>query len=218
MITKGKTILFLGDSITDGYCASSVEKRYSDLVTVEGEFAEGVNYGVGGTRIAKNAIDTCEAHADTFEMRAKRMQEKADIIIVFGGTNDYGHGDAPLGKMGDSTVTTFYGAMDSLINTLINKYPLATIVFCTPIHRKDECKLFNENGVRHCATLGDYVNAEKEVCARYGIPVCDLYTTSGICPDNPINCDTYTADGLHPNDVGYRRIADRILQFIKYSI
>ncbi len=211
MKTEGKIILFLGDSITARCGASCEEKGFSDLVTVDGKFAQGVNYGVGGTRIAKNAIDQNPAHKETFEMRALRMQEEADIVVVFGGTNDYGHGDAPMGKLGDTTVETFYGAMESLLNVLMNKYPNATILVMTPIHRKWENKLFNERGVRNCGTLGDYVQAEREVCEKYGIPVLDLYATSGICPDNPVNCETFTADGLHPNDAGHRRIADRLL-------
>ncbi len=218
MQTKGKTILFLGDSITFGKGASCQEKRYADLVTVEGEFANGVNYGVGGTRIAKQIVEVEERYGETFETRALRMQEKADIVVVFGGTNDYGHGDAPIGNFGDTTIDTFYGAMDSLLNFLVNKYPLATIVWLTPIHRKDENHLINSRGFRTGGKLCDYVQAEKEVCQKYGIALLDLYSTSGICPDIPVNYELYTIDGLHPNDKGHRRIADRLLQFLKYQI
>ncbi len=38
------------------------------------------------------------------------MDNDADIIIVFGGTNDFGNGDAPFGEMSDRTPYTFYGA------------------------------------------------------------------------------------------------------------
>lgn len=29
-------------------------------------------------------------------MRVDEMDDDADIVIVFGGTNGYGHGDAPM--------------------------------------------------------------------------------------------------------------------------
>ena len=45
-------ILFLGDSITEGVGASSVEKRYTDLVGAKLN-CHTVNYGISGTRIAR---------------------------------------------------------------------------------------------------------------------------------------------------------------------
>ena len=45
------------------------------------------------------------------------------MIFVFGGTNDYGHGDAPLGKQGDNDPLTFYGALYDLYQRLLKKYP-----------------------------------------------------------------------------------------------
>ncbi len=120
-----------------------------------------------------------------------------------------------MGKIGDSTPETFYGAMATLLSKLMEKYPMARIAVLTPIHREQEEKLFNEFGVRNCGTLGDYVAAEKAVCVRYGIPVLDLYATSGICPDNKTNKETYAPDGLHPNDRGHRLIADKVLKFIQ---
>ena len=66
------------------------------------------------------------------------MQKTADAIIVFGGTNDYGHGDAPLGTPQDRTPKTFYGALHTLILYLLNAYPTAQIVILTPLHRVAE--------------------------------------------------------------------------------
>ena len=59
--------------------------------------------------------------------RYKTMDPDADIIVVFGGTNDFGHGDAPLGEMSDRTVDTFYGALHTLYTSLITRYPEAPI-------------------------------------------------------------------------------------------
>ncbi len=213
--TNGKTIVFIGDSITEGVGASSVDNCWASLVTKEGEFAKGHNFGVSGTRIAWQKEEKCAEWNENFVERIDRLPEKTDFVLVFGGTNDYGHGDAPLGKLGDKTTETFYGAMDVLLVKLLEKYPEARIALLTPIHRDKEELYYNDFGVRNCGTLETYVNAEKAVCAKYGIPVLDLYTTSGICPANPVNMAIYTTDGVHPNDRGYRLIADKVLQFIK---
>lgn len=42
-------------------------------------------------------------------MRADEMDDDADIVIVFGGTNDYGHGDAPMENFESRTSKLFMG-------------------------------------------------------------------------------------------------------------
>ncbi len=216
--TQGKSIIFLGDSITEGVGASTIEKRWTDLVTKEGEFSIGYNFGVAGTRIAVQMNEHNLAWAESFCQRLERLPKSTDYVLVFGGTNDYGHGDAPLGKIGDTTPQTFYGAMDTLLRSLMEKYPTAKIAVLTPLQRTMENRLFNEVGIRNCGTLCDYVNAEKAVCQKYAIPVLDLYATSGICPDNKVNKETYTTDGLNPNDNGHRLLADIILRFVQTAL
>lgn len=127
MKLKGKKVVFLGDSITAGSGASCVENGY---VSVFGKIsgADVRNYGIGGTRIARQKQPSCEpTHDLDFVQRVDDMDEDADIVAVFGGTNDYGHGDAPLGTFESRDVYTFYGAMHTLCQKLINKYPKAVI-------------------------------------------------------------------------------------------
>ena len=45
----------------------------------------------------------------------------------------------------------------------------------------------------------------------YGLPVCDLYSNSGI---TALTLDTYTMDGLHPNDDGYERMGSVLADFL----
>ncbi|MGE9365647.1 SGNH/GDSL hydrolase family protein, partial [Isoptericola nanjingensis] len=53
--------------------------------------------------------------------------------------------------------------------------------------------------------LIDYVNAVKLIGKMYGLPVCDLYSNSGI---TELTLSTYTIDGFHPNADGYKRIGE----------
>ena len=129
--------------------------------------------------------------------------------MVFGGTNDFGHGDAPIGDVSDKTPDTFYGACHYLMSGLINKYPESKIVFMTPLHRVSEGTP-NVNG----AVLEDYVNIIKKVAAYYSIPVLDLWSVSGIQPCVPIIKEKYCPDGLHPNDAGHEKLADVIGSFL----
>lgn len=47
------------------------------------------------------------------------MDRNCDIVVVYGGVNDYAHGDAPIGTPEDTTPSTFYGAV-GMINELFN--------------------------------------------------------------------------------------------------
>ena len=110
-------INFLGDSITQGAAATSREKNFVSLVGKQ-LGCEVVNYGVGGTRIAAQLdSDVADPYGEYFILRAKKMED-ADLVVVFGGTNDYGHGNAPVGTPDDTSVYTFYGAFKMLADYL----------------------------------------------------------------------------------------------------
>lgn len=63
--------------------------------------------------------------------------------------------------------------------------------------------------------LSVYIKAIRETAEVYSIPVLDLYASGLIQPKLPINRERFCPDGLHPNDAGNRRIADRLLNFLK---
>ncbi len=214
MNIKNAKMNFLGDSITFGAGVADKNNTYwKRFETSDGCLVRG--YGISGTRIARQHTpsDTPEYDAD-FGSRVADMDKDADVIVVFGGTNDYGHGDAPLGKMSDRTTDTFYGALHCLYTSLINKYPHSQLVVMTPLHRLNESSLINTRGLRTAGTLEDYVNIITEVAGYYAIPVLDLYRTSGLQPEIEILRTTYIPDGLHPNDAGHERIFNRLRNFL----
>ena len=113
---------------------------------------------------------------------ADEMESGADIVVVFDGTNDFGHGDAKIGYFSSRSEYTFYGAVHCLCEKLINKYPDADIVFITPMHRVTENSEIKEIGLPNEVLLSGYVSIIKEVAGYYGLPMLDLFHTSGIQP------------------------------------
>ncbi len=209
MELNGLKINFLGDSITEGVGASDREKTCFVSLMRSQYGVDARNYGIGGTRIARQKTPSENARHDLdFCGRFAEMDDDADVIIVFGGTNDFRHGDAEFGTMTDRTVETFYGALHTLYQGLVEKYPAATIVVMTPLHRLGE-----ENG--RGLTLKQYVEAIREVAEFYSLPVLDLYASSGLQPLIPIIKETYMPDGLHPNDTGYQVLANKLAAFLK---
>ena len=211
MKIEGMKINFLGDSITEGHGASSVANAYWNILKREYGLNEARGYGIGGTRIAKQLAPSENLVWDRdFIGRYPTMDDDADVVVIFGGTNDYGHGDARLGEMSDRTPYTFYGACHLLFEGIINKYPEATVVVMTPLHRDGE-----EIAREGYAPLAIYVGIIKEVAEFYSIPVLDLWSVSGMQPAVPILKERYMPDGLHPNDAGHRIIASRLAGFLK---
>ena len=216
MELKGKKINFLGDSITEGHGASCKEKCYVSLIEQKtGAICR--NYGIGGSRYALQNPLYLEVRSDwDFCMRVADLDPDADIVVVFGGTNDYGHGSAELGTPADRTKETFWGAAHELYSSLIEKFPEATIVVLTPFHRCNEDNLRGDGcKKKDVAPLKTYVEIIREVAEYYSLPILDLYAEGGIQPNLPISKEKFMPDGLHPNDAGYEKLANKVIAFLR---
>lgn len=216
MELKDKKIVFLGDSITEGHGTTGKEKHFVTLVGQKGECREVKNYGIGGTRFAKQISASNEIWDRDFCTRVEELDEDADIVVVFGGTNDFGHGDAPLGTFQDRSLYTFYGACHHIMTRLHERFPGKPIVICTPLHR---CNEDNPKGdgqkAYNVAPLRTYVNIIREVAEYYSLPVLDFYAESGIQPKVDVIREKYCPDGLHPNDAGHVLLANKIYAFLR---
>ena len=210
-------VLFLGDSITSGGGAGCVEKSYVYRVG-EKMGITAIAYGQGGTRIAKQTTPSEVAVYDQdFISRALTMDRDADFVFVFGGTNDFGHGDAPIGDKSDLNPYTFCGALNYLINYLSEIYGKEKLCFITPLHRYDEDNVFGEFGAKKVPslTLLGYVDVIRDITREKGVELLDLFDQT-FFPKPAANCaDDLTADGLHPNPKGHDLIADKICKYLK---
>ena len=216
MELKGKKIAFLGDSITEGCgtsCGEAIYWRVLERLTG----AECLGFGIGGSRIAPqhNPVPHMD-YERYFASRIAKLPKEADVIVVFGGTNDFGTGDAPFGTLSDREETSFCGAFHALLQKLLEAYPEAQIVVMTPLHRSHESETeYNEIGIRRDHTLDNYVDAIIAIAGYYGVPVLDLFRTSGLQPAVLTIRQKFMPDGLHPNDAGHEKIARRLEAFLQ---
>ena len=206
-------INFLGDSITEGACASKVEENYVSRVgQIMG--CEVRNYGIGGTRIARQKDLTKDYYGADFVERADNMNTDADFVFVFGGTNDYGHGDAEMGTLDSKDVYTFYGALNVLIEKLVNVYGKENLCFILPLHRYDEENPYGEGRKPvKGEPLSGYVSALRTTVEKWGIDYLDFEEEFPV-PDTNTPSDIL-ADGLHPNSKGHAILADKICAYLK---
>ena len=177
------------------------------------------NYGIGGTRIAlqtgnrqlpKDDFRDVNSYCERFD-----KMEDADLVVVFGGTNDFGHGDAPIGQMSDRTPETFYGACHYLFTGLIKKYIGKPIVIITPTPREWDDMDFAINDTVIHRSLKEYVEIIREVAEYYSLPVLDLFAYSGMQPKIAESKAMFMPDGLHPNDKGNEVIAHKLQKFLE---
>ncbi len=210
MEIKNKTILALGDSFTSMNTYLVVLKELTGAKEV-------INYGVGGTTIAKRKKLLGNQFDRDFIGRVSEMQNDADVVLVFGGTNDYGHGDVPIGNNNDESEDTFCGCVNILVQSLLLKYPMARIVFITPTPRIGQDNPYGEDGKKDVplGTLEEYVIALKSVIKRFSLPILDLYNDEDFSLNNKYFWEYIREDGLHPTDKGHTLLAQKISTFLE---
>jgi len=220
MKLENKTVNFLGDSITEGVGVFDIDnKRYDRRLLKDCGLKAVNNYGISGTRFAHQSKPSENPREELlFCGRIFDMEKDADIIIVFGATNDYGHGDAPLGDKSDKTPATFYGAVDFMMSNLKSIYPDSTILFITPARRVgDESASEDLRKGNEKLPLKQYVDVIKEKGEEHKVYVLDFYDGLGINLNNEYERNVYAPDGLHFNDLGHEIISKKIAEFL-YSI
>ncbi len=221
----GKKVNCLGDSITWGICDGNGTRGKSwveYLVELNG-FSEVRNYGISGSTISGGGDKGTRTY-QPFWNRYTLMDDDADLVIVWGGINDFylSNNVFDVNLISDD-VDTFNGAFNVTLKGLIKKYPQARIIYITPMKCNTNMHFVNldtlplmETFTKNTRdyTLKDYVDKAKAICDYYSVPVLDLYTDGCFTPYLSEHKALYTNDGLHPTNAGYALIANRISQFI----
>lgn len=214
LVAKTNTkVVFLGDSITEGAIVTSPEKSYVSTVQHLTGY-KCINEGISGTRIAKQTKLSTEDPLFDLDMSTRvNYLPDADFAVFFGGTNDFGHGDALLGKKDDTTNDTFYGAVKLTFDALIKRFGIEKCLVLLPTHRHNENNPFGDNKPHSYGVLQDYRDILITCAKERNLSVIDLYD---VLPPTDINGpSTYYADGLHPNDLGHSIIANVVAKYLK---
>ncbi len=182
-------------------------------VTALAEAIAANDFGVQQTvRIRESAT---EYFADTIDELQTIDFEKVETILVCAGVNDYHAGVEIYPEEDDYDAYTFVGALRRIIRDIRNAYPHIQIVLVTPTYTwYKEVNLTCEEYDLGGGILEQYVDAQREVAQEMDVEIIDLY--HDVYPQETFaDWQLYTSDGVHPNDLGRKMIAEIIAQYLK---
>lgn len=215
---KGKKLTTFGDSITE-------QNLWQSFVKDKILFATIVNKGVSGTSISGTINNAMWQNS-----RINALPLDTDVLTIMGGTND----SASSVNIGDISITnhdtnTFVGAYNVLISKLLYKFYNLSSGKYSDINYSGLIKSvkfkdiviyimtppFNANtqySGENSARLKAIADATKDVAKMWGIPCIDIYYNSGI---NTENVNALLQDGIHPNNLGAKKIASVVVNGMK---
>ena len=195
-IVRHKTdlnILFLGDSITEGYNNHGHPASTYTFYTHTYFNAEAVVQGHGGSQLWPDMVDP--AMASLYQ---------PDVIIVAMGTNDYS------GNRNQS-VEWFRNRMDAFLDKVEQVYPGVPIIGITPIRR------LNEMNSAIDPELNYDKNCVERANAGYALGIKDH---KGFVVDGStlLSKVEHYADTVHPNEEGFKEYGKWLCFLIEEEI
>lgn len=180
---EGMNILFLGSSVT--YGSASLQESFADFIAKRSG-ADYVKEAVSGTTLVDEGIDSyisCLQKVD--------KEEDFDLFICQLSTNDASQGKelGEISESGEFDTRTVCGAIEYIITYVRNAWG-CPVVFYT-------------NAYYESAEYAAMVSALRQIEAKYGIGVIDLYTDEVFNDITEQERALYMADAIHPTRAGY---------------
>ena len=211
-----KKVLVIGDSISaDAY--GSYKKWVTNLIK-KGKFEE--TNVTNSSQHATGFVATSNGSYPNFITRMEAIADKStyDLVVVFGGINDFIQ-NVPLGGESGETDKTVYfkPAVDYFFDYLVNNFTQARICVLLPLRNYN---VYPNTAGNKQEVYSQYIH---DVAKSYCLPVLNLTEESGFCPfiDSFKQMWTlipsgYTApDGTHPNaEYEKKYLAPMIWKFI----
>ena len=213
-VLAGKLIAYNGDSIAESriaagntYNGGAYAKMIADLTS--GTYENRSHSG----GILASAVGDGGSMPHSVVNDVANMTNDADLICFEGGINDYWR-HVPLGDYSESDysstldTTTICGALESIFRQAKQKWVGKPICFVITHKIKSTVYIANSAGYTWMQVHEKIVG----ICKKYAIPYYDAFTESGLNAYDDIQNTTFltsnssgTADGCHPNALGYEK-------------
>lgn len=195
---KDKKILIVGDSLSDESVQSPnwvarLRTKCADIGTQIDNLSVAGQGWTSPTPNSGGLIDQFGAVTDIY-----------DYIILFAGVNDY-NSQVSLGSYGNSTRTTFIGALNELKNVIHTKCPSAIVYYCTSPHTTLWTQA--QKPIPH----NRYRSRAYNSCKRFGWLMID---TTVLPNYNLIDWQADVSDGIHVKPAYSQILCDHIIKAI----
>lgn len=212
-------VLVIGDSISADYYGNYT--KWVTFLTDVGFLnkSKTVNDSVHATGFVTRYNN--EANDFITRIESVANPETYDLVVVFGGINDYIQ-NIPMGESGGDKTANFKPAVDYFFATLTETFVGARIAVLTPLRTSN---YNNANTAGH--KQSDYADYIKTVANSYALPVLDLTDHSGFHPEHDAFRQRWTfkdwtggdgtqGDGTHPIEEYERKyLAPMIRHFLQ---
>ena len=174
------------------------------------------NRGVGSGGITTNA-----GAGNTTMQAVEAIEDFKGIVSIEIGPNDWHR--TPLGELGDTDDSTWYGSVDKICRIISKRTSARPFIITGTTSAFSINANFDESqrrsvyyvSSRYGNRYAEYVNAAKEVAQHYGIPVCDVFGESGLGSYHK-NSQTLS-DHIHLTELGGKIYGNHIINFLKYK-
>jgi lysophospholipase L1-like esterase len=220
--TKTKKIKLIGDSITHGMCSSDFAPSTAaeDFLFNAGSFPQYRNYGVkcwGGMlkTYLESKFDCTVTNNGASGASAQQLVDNwdaivsadDDVIICMIGTNDR-----------QKTLSTIYQSIVDLYEKAQANNQRIIFMSAPPASVENEM-IEDENG-KHIFIIHmeDIDNLYNYVNNTLNVGYISIYKAFlNYCRDTGISVDALLADGLHPNDEGYKLMFEIVLENLGFG-
>lgn len=134
-----------------------------------------------------------------------------DFVLIAYGTNDWTF-ERAIGDDDSTDTTTYIGALNYALDTLLSAYPHLRVYAVAPGYRWDRTTGVDSNSERHNdKNLMEYAAEIETAYNRMSIPCKNLYREGMV---NKYNREKYLSDGVHRNIAGYELLGRQYARFI----
>ena len=184
---SGKSIAVFGDSIVQG---RMVKNSSSVNCTMPKPYSNLISE-IAGTEAHNFGIGGALVYDNNWKSLVRNYQFVTgfDVVFICAGTNDFGQ---------SISLEDFRIAYETVVNALIQSN--VEVVVCTPTRR-------STNGTIGGNTLQNFADIEIDIAETHDLKVINLYALT-----NTTVFKNQLPDGLHPNEIGAKMIADIIVE------
>ncbi len=207
---SGKTMLFMGDSISFG--AGDTISPFRTGRAWAGRIADWTgaittNAAVSGAKVSFQTGDDNWVYSQYIPYQ----NTKFDIIVMHGGGNDARY-ERPVGTLSEGkdeatlkkNQASFVGGLEWIFYNVSKTNTEAKLFYIANHHLDGHSK-------GRAKDMSEYFDAAKQACAKWGIIFIDLYNNKELNDKLDTKTTKYLPDTLHPNAAGYDIITPYII-------